>query len=212
MRRWSRGWSRVMLIAGIGALAVAECPAVAQGPPSAPKTETVLALLQVNIKEEREAFELAQTLLIKSRPSLKLALARLTHLEVFRNVPDPVAWLERNLRVDFADDGQTLRISLHGAQDDDLAAIVNAVTDVYLEQLRMRRERKVEELRTRLRAKIAKASETPEPLDDERENRREARVRRAMLELEVAVLRMQIENALEPQVEIVQRAKGAQAS
>src|SRR5262249_1471295 len=132
-------------------------------------SETVFAVLQVHGRREGEDFERAQTLLLKSRPILKLALSKpeVKELEVLRGVSDPLAWLELSLRVDFAEDTQTLRISLCGRTAADLAAIVNAVTDVYLDQLRAATERRVQRLEDEYLARDRKLEDELKDLEKE---------------------------------------------
>src|SRR5262245_36250799 len=104
MARVSCSLLGIIVVVGATWLTAPDRVALAQDPvPPAANKETVFALLQVNIREEPEAFERTQTLLIKSRPNLKLALAgpEIARLDVLRKLPDPIAWLERDLRVDF---------------------------------------------------------------------------------------------------------------
>lgn len=49
-------------------------------------------------------------------------------------VADPVTWLGNNLRVDFPQGGEFMRVSLDGDNKDDLLAIVKVVKDVYLRE------------------------------------------------------------------------------
>jgi hypothetical protein len=139
----------VMIVVGTGLFTRA---VAAQEPAPAPaKNDLVFALLRANTNEDREAFERAQIILIKSRPILELALTRggVAELQLMRDLPEPVAWLERNLRVDFMDDGKTLRIALRG-NDSQVAAVVNAVTDIYMQHVQLQKQRQLKKLNDQL--------------------------------------------------------------
>jgi hypothetical protein len=100
------------------------------------EAKTVFAVLKINAFRPDEEFDRAQLQLIKSRPTLQLTLMRpeISNLDLVRKHPDPIVWLERDLRIEFHDD--ILRIGLRGTEVHDLVSVVNAVTDVYLEQVR----------------------------------------------------------------------------
>jgi uncharacterized protein involved in exopolysaccharide biosynthesis len=81
-------------------------------------------------------FENTQVALIKSRPILLAALRQpgISELGVVRSQDDPAAWLELNLKVAFLEKTDIVRISLDGAEPKELAALVNAVKDAYMEE------------------------------------------------------------------------------
>lgn len=176
--------------------------------------ETVFALLRVTSKEDRESFERAQILVIKSRPTLELALARggIAEPALLRSLPDPIAWLQRNLRVDFADDGKTLRIAL-GGDDSESAAIVNAVTDVCLQHTQLQRERKVKKLKDELDIEEDKIRRATEELRKARGNaNRDVTISLLVLQQRnshaMAVRREALRDAAVSQLHLVQKAKG----
>jgi hypothetical protein len=100
------------------------------------QSKTVFAVLKINAHRPDDDFDRAQLQLIKSRPTLKLTLLRpeISKLDLIRKHSDPIVWLDLNLWIEFQDD--ILRIGLRGTEVDDLVSVVNAVTDVYLEQVR----------------------------------------------------------------------------
>ena len=58
-------------------------------------------------------------------------------LPVFQNQPDPVAWLQENLEIDFPQDGEILAIRLRGPEShtNDLVLIVDAVAKAYEDEV-----------------------------------------------------------------------------
>jgi succinoglycan biosynthesis transport protein ExoP len=81
-------------------------------------------------------FENTQIALIKSRPILLAALRRpgIAELTLIRSQDDPAVWLEENLKVTFLEKTDILRVSLDGTEPKDLAILVNAVKDAYMEE------------------------------------------------------------------------------
>lgn len=81
-------------------------------------------------------FENTQVALIRSRPIIVAALRRpgVSELEDIRSRPDPAAWLEEELKVSFLDKTDILRVSLDGTNPKELATLVNAVKDAYMEE------------------------------------------------------------------------------
>lgn len=78
-----------------------------------------------------------QAALIKSRFVLNAALRRINvhDLETLRNLPDPVTWLEEEIKVEFQDGSEILRISLSGPHAGELPVILNAIKDAYLQEI-----------------------------------------------------------------------------
>jgi capsular exopolysaccharide synthesis family protein len=114
-----------------------------------PATYTAYALLRVSDAEPQPLipdqrfqsnqvdryFENTQVALVKSRPIVLAALRRpgIGDLGIVREQPDPAVWLEENLKVAFLEKTDILRIALDGTQAKELATLVNAVKDAYLE-------------------------------------------------------------------------------
>jgi hypothetical protein len=105
-------------------------------------------------KEEYESYRQTQLALVKSRVVLNAALRRpgVAQLKMIRQHPlDPVEWLEGQLQVDYSAGPDILTVSLSGNDGDELKAIVEAVTQAYLDEIvdkdRKRRNDQAEELR-----------------------------------------------------------------
>jgi hypothetical protein len=81
-------------------------------------------------------FENTQVALLKSRPIVRAALRRpgVSDLGMVRERPDPGAWLEDDVKAAFIDKTDIIRVSLTGSNPHDVALLVRAVTDAYLEQ------------------------------------------------------------------------------
>ena len=73
---------------------------------------------------------------IKSKPVLLAALRRpaIAELSIVRSLEDSAAWLEANLNVSFLGETDILRVSLDGTEAMELALLVNAVKDAYMEE------------------------------------------------------------------------------
>jgi hypothetical protein len=84
-----------------------------------------------------DTFKKTQLTLVRSRLILRAALARpaVAQLGVVKRMADPVAWLEESLRADFPNDAGILRIGLAGRPEKELAAVVDAVAETYLEEV-----------------------------------------------------------------------------
>jgi hypothetical protein len=86
---------------------------------------------------ELKRYREAQPPLVKSRVVLQAALRRpeVAKLSVVRDHADPVAWLQGALEVDFRFAPDIMRVALRGHKGDELVAVVQAVTDAYLEEV-----------------------------------------------------------------------------
>src|SRR5262245_35085316 len=191
---------------------VAQGPLSAQDAAAPAKREIVFAVLQVNTKEQREAFERTQLQLIRSRPSLKLALARdhIAQRQFVRKLSDPVAWLERNLRIDFAQDGKMLWITLSGTERDDLAAIVDSATEVYLQHVETQREKQLKILKDELaseESKLAKLREEVRMAEDDSDLRAVLRLRLLYHERHVDLCRERLAQASVPEIILLHKAQ-----
>jgi polysaccharide biosynthesis transport protein len=78
-----------------------------------------------------QTYQKTQQTLIKSREVLNAALndPKVSRLQAVREQVDPVLWLEKRIQADFV--GEVFRISMSGDKPEDLAALVNAVTEAY---------------------------------------------------------------------------------
>lgn len=114
-----------------------------------PSTYTSFAMLRIASTEPRLVFDTAerksdfdtyrqtQAAMITSRFVLNAALRKpgVSDLETIRQQAYPIAWLETQLEVGTNRSPEILRISMKGERPDDIAAIVNAVKDAYLEEV-----------------------------------------------------------------------------
>jgi capsular exopolysaccharide synthesis family protein len=114
-----------------------------------PTRFTAYALLHVApgesqlLPEERRSaipadryYENTQVALIKSRPIILAALRRpkVSELGIVRAHADPPMWLEDDLKVGFLEKTDIIKLSLSSADPEEVATLVNAVKDAYLEQ------------------------------------------------------------------------------
>ncbi len=82
-------------------------------------------------------YQKTQVALIKSRRALQAALgkAEVAGLATVKEHADAVEWLEEELKVSLPGGAEILEISLSGKRAEDLAILVNAVTDSYLKMI-----------------------------------------------------------------------------
>ena len=120
-----------------------------------PAHYTAYALLRIAEIEPRLVFKTAegksdfhtyrktQIAMIKSSMVLNAALRMegIAQLPLIRQHDDPVPWLKENLRVASYHSPEILQISIAGQQPEELAQIVNAVKDAYLDEV-VNKERK----------------------------------------------------------------------
>ncbi len=86
---------------------------------------------------EYESFRKTQLQVIKSPFVLTSALRRpgIAELSLFKEVEDPVGWLQNSLQVVAPAESQVLLIKLRGKVAQDVTRVVNAVTSAYLEDV-----------------------------------------------------------------------------
>jgi succinoglycan biosynthesis transport protein ExoP len=86
---------------------------------------------------EYGAYQRTQLTFVKSRLVLNAALKRedVAKLPVITRQVDPIEWLEKELQVDFANGSEILRISMSGQEAAVPMALVNAVTQAYLDEV-----------------------------------------------------------------------------
>jgi capsular exopolysaccharide synthesis family protein len=98
---------------------------------------------------EFSIFQNTQVTLARSRIVLNAALrnSKVSALTWYHEQPDPLDWLEQNLKVSFAGSPEIMQFSLtHGKYNDDLTVMVDAVSEAYLalfveKETKRRRER-----------------------------------------------------------------------
>ncbi|MCE9534761.1 MAG: hypothetical protein K8T89_27100, partial [Planctomycetes bacterium] len=96
---------------------------------------------------------------ILSRKILSKVVERpeIAALETIKERGDPVSYLSRELQIEFPPGSEIMRITLQGDRPDELPAIVNAVKDVYLSEIKSESENRRDEREARLRVMHAKA-------------------------------------------------------
>jgi hypothetical protein len=142
-RRW-----RLALGAGLAAAAVASATTRSLVPPG---PYTAKALVHVASRTPQVAFSTVdvnadaaqplglfkntQLVLLRSRFVLGAAAKdpKIAALATVREHGNPAEWLEQELKVEFVDESEILRIALEGIRSDDLKAIVDAVARAYLD-------------------------------------------------------------------------------
>ena len=84
-----------------------------------------------------DVYRATQQQLLKSRLVLSTALkaSKIAELAAVKTQADPVAWLARELRVDFPANSEIMQVSLGGDDPAETAQLVNAVADAYLNQV-----------------------------------------------------------------------------
>ena len=139
-RRW-----RQVLVIGVPVAVVAAFLAMT----FLPAYFTAFALLRVASVEPRLVFKTVeeqgdfptylktQMALIRSRFVLNAALRRpgVSELSIVRQQKVPVEWLEKAISIDTYNSPEIVRISMIGDQPEEMAALVNAVKDAYLEEV-----------------------------------------------------------------------------
>ncbi len=91
-----------------------------------------------------------QATIIKSRATLGAALRQpaVAKLPLVRQQRDPVGWLEKVLRVDAPNNAELLRVGMNGYKPEEMAVVVNAVVDVFIEDfVKQDRERNLPRLK-----------------------------------------------------------------
>ena len=102
------------------------------------KTQTPVLLTETNReRSDYRIFQSTQLALVKSRLVLTAALRKngVGRLDSIKAVADPVDWLEEKLEAEFQAGSELMRVSLSGDRPGDLALIVNAVTEAYLDEI-----------------------------------------------------------------------------
>jgi capsular exopolysaccharide synthesis family protein len=84
-------------------------------------------------------YQTTQQTLVKSQMVLEAALAlddhKITKFRMVRERIDPIAWLKEELKVEFAPGSEIMEISLSGEDAVEVAGIVNAVKQAYMEEV-----------------------------------------------------------------------------
>jgi hypothetical protein len=84
---------------------------------------------------EIQKYRATQVELLRSGNVLRMSLRHkgIAQLSIVRDQPDQVAWLKSNLRIDYPNDSEILRVRLASWQPDEAVKVVNAVVDSYVQ-------------------------------------------------------------------------------
>lgn len=205
---WKRQW-RTAVAFGIPLAVVAVIGAWF----SMPAPFTAYALLKIDENAPRLVFSTAegeddfftfrqtQTALVKSRFVLNAALRKpgISDLQTLQGIAHPVEWLQKCLKVGSYNSPEILQIALEGENPEELAAIVNAVKDAYLDEVVLADRKK----------RIARVSELESIYNDteEKVRRKEERVEQLARQLgtgDSAALSIKHQMALE-QISLLRR-------
>ncbi len=93
--------------------------------------------------QDYEIEKQTQAALLKSPFVIQTALRQpsISQLRLVRDEPwfgkrdNPVAWLEKQLKVEFAQGSEFLRLSMRERYKDDLISLLNAITDAYMKEI-----------------------------------------------------------------------------
>jgi capsular exopolysaccharide synthesis family protein len=104
--------------------------------------------------DDYKRYQRTQLNLIKSRFVLNAAFrdGKVGHYRMLEDKKDPIGWLKENLQVTFVNDSEMMEISLRGEFPKELASLVNAIKQAYMEEVvnveHKRRVGRYEKLRT----------------------------------------------------------------
>ncbi|MBY0528428.1 MAG: polysaccharide biosynthesis tyrosine autokinase [Gemmataceae bacterium] len=105
-------------------------------------------------------FQASQAARIKSRFVLNAALKRdeVKWLAVVQAQPDPLLWLEEELRVEYKEGAEHMTVAMTGVEPQTLVTIVNAVTQAYLQEITQEEPRRKSQRVAELDDILTKAS------------------------------------------------------
>ena len=88
-------------------------------------------------REESQRYQRSQLVQLKSRFVINTALQQrgINELKMIREQARPADWLVENLIAQFLSGTEVLQISLDGKYPEELARLVNAVTNTYIEEV-----------------------------------------------------------------------------
>jgi capsular exopolysaccharide synthesis family protein len=127
-------------------------------------------------REDLENFQKTQAALVRSRLVLSAALRedKVARLDVVKEHSDPIEWLEQELQVDNKVAPQILQISIRGDRPGQLATVVDAVREAYLNEIvdidHNKRTADLERLKTILAANEASLREKRRTLENLAQN------------------------------------------
>ena len=88
-------------------------------------------------RDEYQRYQKSQLIQLKSRFVINTALQQpgINELKMIREQARPADWLAENLQAQFLQGSEVLQISLDGKYPEELARLVNAVTNTYIEEV-----------------------------------------------------------------------------
>jgi capsular exopolysaccharide synthesis family protein len=121
-------------------------------------------------------YQKTQAAAVKGRFVLNAALKKddVKRLRIVSQQPDPITWLEEELKVDLKENSEIVTVSLDGEDPDELVVLLNALTQAYLQEVR-NEERKqrsdrvaeLDDILTKTREKLRTKRETLRKRADE---------------------------------------------
>lgn len=140
-----RRWLLASVLGAVGGLAVfAAGWLLLPGPPHTARALLYIASDQPRVlfqtsenRPDTSSFRQTQLALLKSRLVLNAALRqpKVAELSNVRKQEDPIAWLEKELKVSFASSPEILSVSLGGDPPVELKVLVDAVVNSYLQEI-----------------------------------------------------------------------------
>jgi capsular exopolysaccharide synthesis family protein len=97
--------------------------------------------IQDNNNEDPTIFKGTMTARVKS-PMVLMAALKDQDFSILRGNPNPVKWLETAVKTDFLLGPEILRITLSGDDPQDVAGIINRITDAFIEENRQDEEKR----------------------------------------------------------------------
>ena len=93
--------------------------------------------VETDVNEDYRRYQNTQQALVTSQWALNAALQdrEVSTYRMVREQVDPIAWLKANLKVEFIAASEVMEISLSGDDAQELAGIVNAVKQAYIEEV-----------------------------------------------------------------------------
>ncbi len=99
-------------------------------------------------------FKASMASLIKSPLVINAALNQVKDLAMIRELAKPIPWLEKHLKTDYLLAPETLRVSLSGDRAEEVAKVINAVTDAFMKEMvnqeKAKRELRLDQLKDNL--------------------------------------------------------------
>jgi hypothetical protein len=145
---------------------------------------------EIETPHDYRRYQKNQQVLVKSLLVVTVALQdqAVKGYRIVREQIDPVAWLQRNLEVDFVEDSEIMEIALSGGDHIEIAGLVNAVAKAYVDEVTSADARR----RAERHAKLQQIKDKYDEMLKERRERLSAPAGRALdqaaLDTEIAAM------------------------